>query len=99
MLKETISIQFVGSPFPAFPTIGLAVDLTNVIATTLVTDQFLREHEVERDEIPKLMGALLRDDDWTWEYSRDASLRAWELYGYRNILRSFPGHDEVRIDG
>ena len=99
MTTMTFSVSFVplGPDWPAFPTVALAIDGTDVVLLTTVTDRFLDENEMEHEEIPGLLRAVLRDGDWKWGFERDASLQRYKITAHLDLVRHFKGHDEVTL--
>ena len=99
MTTMTFSVSFVplGAFFPVFPCVALAIDGTDVVLLTTVTDQFLRENEMGPEEIQRLLRPILRAGDWKWSHERDASLQRYEITAHLDLMRHFPDHDEVKL--
>ena len=73
------------SDIPIFPTIAVAIDVTDVVYKTVVSDAYLRNNKLGTDDIKRVLGAFVKIEQF--ELERDAGLRAWEIYGYYPLVK------------
>jgi hypothetical protein len=78
-------------PYPEFPKICFLIDHDSLVLATIVTDKGSKEHN--RESVKDILMRVLAVEP-SWEWDRDASMRATLLIGRIDLMK----HSEVPLE-
>ena len=78
--------RFTLEDYPFFPEMGTAINGTDVVIATRLSDPYLRETGFSREQIEGFIRVVVTVDSFEW--NRDTSILGWQLVTRRSILKA-----------